>query len=293
MKDVFLKKWEYAGDRVRLVYRDGTVAFVSKTDFDRAFGCIVSAPKADVVRDFVIGTDDDVFLECMGANKADQLPAKPKLVKPKRYPQIAKRLKRHLTVRNEKDVVSLGFTKTASKKKNGRYRKTFCYDASRDVGYPCSINVATDNGKVAVMEYELPLFFHQDSMDVPDSKVMEHLDFFFTACFRKLGLEYVVGPILDSEENPIEWSTAIDLDEIAVSHALKYEDIYMARCGFGGIIYPCRDAKGNLWLIEVFCDKLSEKMQEELGLRGVYIKLYLTKLARRKGEPFKVVIHHR
>ncbi len=293
MKDVFLKKWEYAGDRVRLVYRDGTVAFVSKTDFDRAFGCIVSAPKADIVRDFVNGTDDDVFIEYMDAIKADRSPAKPKLVKPKRYPQIVKRLKRHLTVRNEKDAVSLGFTKVETKKKNGRYVKTFCYDASRDVGFPCSITVATDNGKVAVMEYELPLFFHQDSVDVPDSKVMEHLDFFFTACFRKLGLEYVVGPILDSEENPIEWSTAINLDEIAVSHALKYEDIYMARCGLGGIIYPCRDAKGNIWLVEVFSDKLSEEMQEEQGLHGVYIKLYLTKLVRRKGEPFKVVIHHR
>ena len=35
MKDVFLKKWEYAGDNVRLVYKDGSVAFVSKTDTTR------------------------------------------------------------------------------------------------------------------------------------------------------------------------------------------------------------------------------------------------------------------
>lgn len=54
MKDVFLRKWEYAGDCIRLVYEDGTVLFVSKIDFDRAFGCIVSAPKSDIVRDFAI-----------------------------------------------------------------------------------------------------------------------------------------------------------------------------------------------------------------------------------------------
>lgn len=293
MKDVFLKKWEYAGDNVRLVYKDGSVAFVSKTDFDRAFGCIVSAPKADVVRDFVIGTDSDAFAECAEASETDGLPAKPKLVKPKRYPQLVKSLKRHLTVRNEKDVVSLGFTKVETRKKNGRYVKQFYYDASHDVGFPCSITVATDNGKVAVMEYQLPLFFHQDGMDVPDYKLLEHLDCFFTACFRKLGLEYAVGPILDSEENPIEWSTAVDLDKIAAKHALKYEDVHMTKYGFGGIFYPCRDAKGDLWMVEMFCDKLSEEMQEELGLHGVYIKLYLTKLARRKGEPFRVVIHHR
>lgn len=52
MKDVFLKEWNYAGDKVRLAYKDGSEVFVSKTDFDRAFGCIVSASKADVVRDF-------------------------------------------------------------------------------------------------------------------------------------------------------------------------------------------------------------------------------------------------
>lgn len=54
MRDVFLKKWNHAGRMVRLEYEDGTEVFVSKTDFNRAFGCIVSAPKADVIRDFAI-----------------------------------------------------------------------------------------------------------------------------------------------------------------------------------------------------------------------------------------------
>lgn len=54
MKDAFLKNWNYAGEKVCLAYDDGSEVFVSKTDFDRAFGCIVSAPKSTIVRDFAI-----------------------------------------------------------------------------------------------------------------------------------------------------------------------------------------------------------------------------------------------
>lgn len=53
-KDVYLENWKIEGDKVRLTYKDGTDTFVKKTDFDRAFGCIVSAPKSDIVRDFAI-----------------------------------------------------------------------------------------------------------------------------------------------------------------------------------------------------------------------------------------------
>lgn len=51
---IYLKKWKIKGDKVKLVYEDGTKVFVSKTDFDRAFGCICSAPKADIIRDFAL-----------------------------------------------------------------------------------------------------------------------------------------------------------------------------------------------------------------------------------------------
>lgn len=54
MKDVSLRIWNDVGDKVRLEYEDGTEVFVTKTDFNRAFGCIVSAPKADIIRDFAI-----------------------------------------------------------------------------------------------------------------------------------------------------------------------------------------------------------------------------------------------
>ena len=51
---IYLKKWKIKGDKVKLIYEDRTVVFVSKVDFDRAFGCICSAPKADIIRDFAI-----------------------------------------------------------------------------------------------------------------------------------------------------------------------------------------------------------------------------------------------
>ena len=49
-----LEKWEQDGDWVRLTYEDGSVIHVKRTDFNRAFGAIVSASKEDVLRDFAI-----------------------------------------------------------------------------------------------------------------------------------------------------------------------------------------------------------------------------------------------
>lgn len=49
-----LANWNYDGDRVRLLYIDKSVLFVSKADFNRAFGSIVNADKYEVVRDFAI-----------------------------------------------------------------------------------------------------------------------------------------------------------------------------------------------------------------------------------------------
>lgn len=51
---VYLKEWTKEGDRVRLLYRDGTVAYVNADDFNRAFGCIVSSVKEDIIRDFAV-----------------------------------------------------------------------------------------------------------------------------------------------------------------------------------------------------------------------------------------------
>jgi hypothetical protein len=54
MKENFVKNWNCINGKVRLLYDDGSEVFVSKTDFNRAFGCIVSAPKSAIIRDFAI-----------------------------------------------------------------------------------------------------------------------------------------------------------------------------------------------------------------------------------------------
>lgn len=54
MRKTYIEKWEIKGDAVELTYNDGEVVNVSKKDWDRAFGAIVNAEKADVVRDFAI-----------------------------------------------------------------------------------------------------------------------------------------------------------------------------------------------------------------------------------------------
>ena len=56
-KPICLRTWNYAGDKVKLVYEDDDIVYVSKTDFDRAFGAIVSASKTEVLRDFVLKND--------------------------------------------------------------------------------------------------------------------------------------------------------------------------------------------------------------------------------------------
>jgi hypothetical protein len=57
MKDqrVYLSEWScQSNNRVKLVYSDNDVVYVTKEDFDRAFGAIVNAEKDDVIRDFAI-----------------------------------------------------------------------------------------------------------------------------------------------------------------------------------------------------------------------------------------------
>ena len=56
-KSVRLYYWRAEKDKVKLVYEDNTIVYVSKTDFDRAFGCIISASKDEVIRDFAIDNE--------------------------------------------------------------------------------------------------------------------------------------------------------------------------------------------------------------------------------------------
>ena len=49
-----LNAWTDMGEKVQLGYTDGTILYVRKTDFNRAFGPIISASKEEVIRDFAI-----------------------------------------------------------------------------------------------------------------------------------------------------------------------------------------------------------------------------------------------
>ena len=54
MREIHLRSWKIEGDKVRLIYADNTGFYVSKKDFDRAFGCIISGEKEAIRRDFAI-----------------------------------------------------------------------------------------------------------------------------------------------------------------------------------------------------------------------------------------------
>ena len=49
---IYLTDWSIDGDRVKLVYSDEDIVYVSKVDFDRAFGAFVSSEKHEIVSDF-------------------------------------------------------------------------------------------------------------------------------------------------------------------------------------------------------------------------------------------------
>lgn len=52
---IYLKDWNYDGpDRVRLVFSDDEIVFVTRERFNRSFGAIINATKEEVVRDFAI-----------------------------------------------------------------------------------------------------------------------------------------------------------------------------------------------------------------------------------------------
>lgn len=51
-KKVHLKKWKIKGDKVKLTYGFLSSFYVSKKDFDRAFGPIVSGERSEIKRDF-------------------------------------------------------------------------------------------------------------------------------------------------------------------------------------------------------------------------------------------------
>ena len=57
----YLTKWERNGERIRLEFLDGTILYVKKQDFDRAFGCIISLTKEQVQTEFAIEAEERVI----------------------------------------------------------------------------------------------------------------------------------------------------------------------------------------------------------------------------------------
>ena len=53
LKKVKLKDWVYVGNKVKLNYDDNTSILIQKTDFDRAFGNIVSIPKEILTKEYM------------------------------------------------------------------------------------------------------------------------------------------------------------------------------------------------------------------------------------------------
>lgn len=57
----YLTKWERNGERIQLEFLDGSILYVKKQDFDRAFGCIINLTKEQVQADFAIEAEDRVI----------------------------------------------------------------------------------------------------------------------------------------------------------------------------------------------------------------------------------------
>ena len=52
--EIRITEWHIVDDKVEIKYSDGDIIYVSKVDFDRAFGAIINADKESVKRDFAI-----------------------------------------------------------------------------------------------------------------------------------------------------------------------------------------------------------------------------------------------
>ena len=57
----YLTRWTRKGERIQLEFLDGSILYVKKQDFDRAFGCIISLTKEQVQADFAIEAEERVI----------------------------------------------------------------------------------------------------------------------------------------------------------------------------------------------------------------------------------------
>lgn len=57
----YLTRWTRKGERIQLEFLDGSILYVKKQDFDRAFGCIINLTKEQVQADFAIEAEERVI----------------------------------------------------------------------------------------------------------------------------------------------------------------------------------------------------------------------------------------
>ena len=51
-KKIYVSDWNYAGNRVRLIFRDGSEFYISKSQFESSTNSIFSDTKDDIKRKF-------------------------------------------------------------------------------------------------------------------------------------------------------------------------------------------------------------------------------------------------
>ena len=51
-KKIYVSDWNYAGNRVRLIFRDGSEFYISKEQFENSTNSIFGATKDDIKRNF-------------------------------------------------------------------------------------------------------------------------------------------------------------------------------------------------------------------------------------------------
>lgn len=244
MKNVSLQEWSYVGDKVRLAYADGVEFFVSKKDFDRAFGCIVSAPRNDVIRDFALDKGRTVYASM-----------KKKLSDPVQYQEVIQRMMKFLKVTTEEEAIATGFKLENEVKHDeehvcNRYRHYF------DVGNGFAGNLMLitepeDNNTVSHMLFDIPLCYCDNSNHIPEDMLMKHMVSLTEAFAQVFECTAFVGPIFVSDDDPIDWRADMDLNEIIQKYVVKSEELSLPSIKekSGELSFVCLDPAGGLWKI--------------------------------------------
>lgn len=219
------------------------------------------------------------------ANKTEKL----KLVRPQQYWKVVEKLKKYLSVKNEEDAVSVGFTKKGSKKKYGHYITWYSCDVTQDIGFPCLVGIATEESLVVALELRLPLFFQSECYSIPGYTMLQHLECFLAATSSKLDLEECTGPIHTPRGENINWKADRDwFARILAQYPLKYDDIYSVNVGCARIDFMCLDGEENIWLIGMSNEYLPEIIRQRLdNPYDYYLELQISKLTKREGKPFR------